>query len=251
MPEQPYKRPPITEAVIGLRFADPIDSATLDKVASALKPLYPREDILKGVHFQMRLDATSPAPQSIEQEIGNGYRLSSPDQTHILILTPMPPSLSMSQLAPYPGWDQFFGRFRRDWDVWKKSVGYRKIIRVGVRYINRIDIPTTDPIVYEEQFLNVYPHIPEVLGPMMQYAVQTQLSIADIGCILTLNSSVVPSPLIGHRSFVIDLDIGKDSPPQNDDAIYELINRIRGAKNHVFEACITDRARELFEPWLE
>jgi uncharacterized protein (TIGR04255 family) len=157
----------------------------------------------------------------------------------------------MLQLAPYPGWDQFFGRFCRDWEAWKNSVGYRKIIRVGVRYINRIDIPTDEPVLYEEQFLNVYPHIPEVLGPMMQYALQTQLSLTDIGCILTLNSSVVPSPLIGHRSFVIDLDIGKDSPPQNDDAIYELINRIRIAKNRVFEACITDRARELFEPWLE
>src|SRR6266403_3430526 len=125
MPEQPYKRPPITEAVIGLRFADPIDSATLDKVASGLKPFYPREDILKGVQIPISLNATPPpSPQTIEQI---GYRLSSLDQTHILILMPTPPSLTMSQLAPYPGWDQFFGRFCRDWDVWKKSAGYRKI----------------------------------------------------------------------------------------------------------------------------
>ena len=85
----------------------------------------------------------------------------------------------------------------------------------------------------------------------MQYAVQAQLHIADIGCDLTLNSSVVPSPLLGHRSFVIDQDIGKDNPPQNDDGIYNLLNQIRVTKNRVFEACITDRARELFEPWLE
>jgi uncharacterized protein (TIGR04255 family) len=67
MAEQPYKRPPITEAVIGLRFADPIDWATLDKIASALKPFYPREDILKGVQFQMRLDATSPTPSPLNK----------------------------------------------------------------------------------------------------------------------------------------------------------------------------------------
>jgi uncharacterized protein (TIGR04255 family) len=246
VPEQPYKRPPITEAVIEMRFAAPIDSATLDKVSSAFKPLYPGEEFLKGVQFQMNLDVTSSAPQTIEQM---GYRRSSPDQTHILVL--MPPSLIMSQLAPYPGWDQFFGRFCRDWDIWKKSVGYRKIIRIGVRYINRIDIPSSDPVVYEEHFLNVYPHIPEVLGPVMQYAVQAQLPIVDIGCNLTLNSSVVPSPLLGHRSFVIDQDIGKDNPPQNDDDIYNVLNEIRVIKNRVFEACITDRARELFEPWLE
>ena len=190
MPEQPYKRPPITEAVIGIRFADPLDSVTLDKVAAALKPLYPREDTLRSVQIPFTLNPTAPSPHTIGQI---GYRLSSLDQAHILILMPTPPSLTMSQLAPYPGWDQFFGRFCRDWGVWKKSVGYRKINRVGVRYINRIDIPTADPVVYEEQFLNVYPHVPEVLGPVLQYAVQTQLPITYIGCILNMNSSVVPS----------------------------------------------------------
>jgi len=225
-----------------MRFAAAIDTATLDKVSSAFKPLYPREELLRGVQFQMNLGVT---PSAVEQI---GYRRSSPDQTHILLL--IPPSLLMSQLAPYPGWDQFFTRFCRDWGVWKKSVGYRKIIRIGVRYINRIDIPSSEPVVYEEQFLSVYPQIPEVLGPMTQYAVQAQLPIVDIGCNLTLNSSVVPSPLLGHRSFVIDQDIGKDNPPQNDDGIYQLLKQIRATKNRVFEACITDRARELFEPCL-
>jgi uncharacterized protein (TIGR04255 family) len=249
VPEQLYKRPPITEAVIEMRFADSIDSAMLDKVTSAFKPLYPREEILKQRQLQMNLDVTasSPQTQSIEQI---GYKRSSLDQGHILLLLPIPPSFIMSQLAPYPGWDQFFARFCRDWDVWKKSMGYRKIIRVGVRYINRIDIPSFDPVVYEEHFFNVYPHIPEELGPMINYAVQVQLPIKDMGCSLTLNSSVVPSPLLDHRSFAIDLDVGKDDPPQNDDGIYDLLNQIRVAKNRVFEACITDRARELFEPWL-
>lgn len=248
MPEQPYKRPPIIEAVIGMRFAASLDSTDLDKVSSAFKSFYPREELLKGVQFHLNIpqgiDATPPDHHTISQI---GYRRSSPDLTHILLL--LPPMLVISQLAPYPGWNEFFGRFRRDWAVWKKSVGYRKIVRTGVRYINRIDIPSSDHVLYEEQFLNVYPHIPEVLGPMTQYAVQAQLPMLDIGCNLTLNSSVVLSPLLGHRSFVIDQDIAKDNPPQSDEDIYNLLNVIRIRKNRVFEACITDRARELFEPW--
>jgi hypothetical protein len=59
MPEQPYKRPPITEAVIGIVFADPIDSVTLDKAAAALKSLYPREDILRGVQIPLSLISLS------------------------------------------------------------------------------------------------------------------------------------------------------------------------------------------------
>jgi uncharacterized protein (TIGR04255 family) len=246
VPEQPYKRPPITEAVIEIRFAAPIDSAALDKVSSSFKSLYPREELLRGIQVQLNIPNSTdrPSAQTTEQM---GYRRSSLDQTHIILL--MPPSFVISQLSPYPGWTEVFNRFRRDWDVWKKAAGYRKIARIGVRYINRIDIPSSDPVLFEQDYLDVYAHVPDVLGPMTQYAVQAQLPISEIGGILTLNSSVVESPLLGHRSFVVDQDIGKDNPPQNDDGIYDLLNQIRLIKNRVFEACITDRARELFEPW--
>jgi uncharacterized protein (TIGR04255 family) len=66
---------------------------------------------------------------------------------------------------------------------------------------------------------------------------------------LTLNSSSAPSPLLGHAAFIVDEDIAKEGdPPQNDDAIYALLNQIRVKKNEIFEACITPRARELFKP---
>jgi len=245
VPEQPYKRPPITEAVIEIRFAALIDSAALDKISSSFKSLYPREEILRNIQVQLNIPLGVPPSAQTTEQIG--YRRSSLDQTHIILL--MPNSFVISQLAPYPGWTEFSDRFRRNWDIWKKAAGYRKIARIGVRYINRIDVPTSDPVLYEENYLAVYPHIPDVLGPMTQYAVQAQLPISEIGGTLTLNSSVVESPLLEHRSFVVDQDIGKDDPPQNDDGIYALLDQIRKVKNRVFEACITDRARELFEPW--
>jgi uncharacterized protein (TIGR04255 family) len=231
--------------VIEIRFAAPIDSAALDKISSSFKLLYPREELLRNIQVQLNIPlGIPPSAQTTEQM---GYRRSSVDQTHIILL--MPNSFVISQLPPYPGWDEFFGRFRENWNDCKKARGYRKIARIGVRYINRIDVPMSDPILYEQDYLAVYPHIPEVLGPMMQYAVQTQLPISEIEGILTLNSSVVESPLLGHKSFIVDQDIGKDNPPQSDDGIYGLLNQIREIKNRVFEACITDRARELFQPW--
>ena len=76
---------------------------------------------------------------------------------------------------------------------------------------------------------------------------QAVLRIEDIGCKLTLNSAVVPAPILDHASFIIDQDIAKEVDlPQSDNDIYELLNEIRVRKNNVFEACISDRARELF-----
>jgi uncharacterized protein (TIGR04255 family) len=158
--------------------------------------------------------------------------------------------LVCSQLAPYPGWDTFFERFRRDWGVWKRTLGYRKITRIGVRYINRIDIPATEPVVEHEHYLNVYPHVPSIFPTLISYNLVAQSYLPDIECALTLNSSSTPSPLLGHAAFIVDQDIFKEGDlPQSDDAIYAFLNRIRDKKNEVFEACIKPRARELFKPW--
>ena len=46
---------------------------------------------------------------------------------------------------------------------------------------------------------------------------------------------------------MFDQDIYKDNDvPQNERDLYDLLSRIHLKKNAVFEACITDRARELF-----
>jgi uncharacterized protein (TIGR04255 family) len=47
---------------------------------------------------------------------------------------------------------------------------------------------------------------------------------------------------------MLDIDIFMVSnTPQKDDDIYQLLNEIRVKKNETFEACITNRARELFQ----
>lgn len=247
MPDQPYERPPITEAVIEIRFAaPPIDAADLEKASKNLASFYPQQQSLKNVGVEVGIPAASndrPTTQIREQF---GHRLSSTDLSEILLLWPW--ALMVSQLAPYPGWDSFFGRFVRDWTAWKKVAGFRRLTRVGVRFINRIDVPIANGIIEESEYLNVYPKLPDALGPVTAYGVQVQSPLHDIGCNLTINSAAVPSPLLGHGSFVLDLDIAMEvSAPQSDESLYQLLNLIRVKKNEVFEACVTNKAKELFQ----
>ena len=247
MSEQPYKKPPITEAVIELRFATPIDADDIAKVSTALKSLYPLQQPIRDVRVHLNLPSGQQDVTTAHPIETHGNRLSTEDQTQIVLVWPT--MFVFSQLAPYPGWDVFFERFCRDWVVWKRILSYRKITRIGVRYINRIDIPDTAPIIQHEEYLNVYPEVPAEFQALTAYNVVVQSPLPEIGCMLTLNSSSAPSPLLGHAAFIVDEDIAKEGdPPQNDDAIYALLNQIRVKKNEIFEACITPRARELFKP---
>ena len=245
MTQLSYKHPPITEAVIEIRFATPLDPVGVDTVSEKFGSHYPQHQRVENLKFAVQLPAGQTDTPTITSDREAGHRRSSSDMTELLVLRRS--AFVVSQLAPYPGWDEFFRRFVRDWKVWKSVIGFRTISRLGVRYINRIDIPVSGSVVEHETFLNVYPKLPDILGLVGAYAVQAVLRIEDIGCKLTLNSAVVPAPILDHASFIIDQDIAKEVDlPQSDNDIYELLNEIRVRKNNVFEACISDRARELF-----
>ena len=249
MPEQPYRQPPITEAVIEIRFAAPESAARIAEISGDFESLYPFEQRIADVQVQLNLPSAPQAGATTETIETLGHKRSSLDQTEILVLRPQ--NLVVSQLAPYPGWEAFFERFRRDWMRWKKLMSYRKISRIGVRYLNRIDIPAmSEQIIDYEQYINIYPRLPEMFPKVQGYGVQIHVELPDIDCKMTLNSLTSPSPLLGHGGFVIDQDIYNEAnPPQSDEDIYKFLNVVRAKKNDVFEACITVRARELFKPW--
>ena len=245
MTQPSYKHAPITEAVIEIKVDSALDQAKLAKVSAKFLTHYPQDQRIENLKVALHLPTQTGTDPKTRVDRDIGHRRSSPDLTQLLLL--FPSSLIVSQLAPYPGWDQFYRRFCRDWRIWKKAVGFRTISRIGVRYINRIDIPTLERYVEHETYLNVYPKLPDIIAHVGGYAVQAVSAFEDIGCKLTLNSAVVPAPILDHASFIFDQDIAREiDPPQSEKAIFQLLNEIRMKKNAVFEACVTDRARELF-----
>ncbi len=240
-----YKHPPITEAVIGITFENQIDEGELLSVQEKFATYYPQHQAISNLKLRVNVDAEkkSKATAAVDEEVG--HRRATSDMTQLLVL--FPATLIVSQLAPYPGWDEFFGRFARDWKHWHRYMGFRQVKRIGVRYINRIDIPVTGELVEHEEYLNVFPKVPDTFGPMNAYGVQTSFHMADIGCNLVLNSAAVPSPLLNHAAFVIDQDISKEAePPQSEKDIHALLNKIRLRKNQIFEACVSNKTRGLF-----
>lgn len=133
-----YRRPPITEAVVELRLADQIGVAEVDKIRDRLAPDYPvPPELMQNISF-----TTGRGEQNRAQVDFAGYRLSSLDAINVAIVGRQ--NLTASRLAPYSDWEDFIGRARRNWTIWRKVAGWHEVSRVGVRYINRIDVPNPD-----------------------------------------------------------------------------------------------------------
>ncbi len=62
------------------------------------------------------------------------------------------------------------------------------------------------------------------------------------------NTGLVSSPLIGHVSFLLDIDVARiNDVPQSETELWTMIANMRVLKNQLFESSITQRARDLFE----
>lgn len=233
-----YKTPPITEAVIEIRFNGSIDQEKLRKAAKRLEKRYPLQD--EENLFQVEMNG----PNAKLNVSPFGFKASSVDQADFVQFRPS--HLGLSRRAPYLGWNEFERRFFEAWEELKHVVGSLQPTRIGVRYLNRIDVPGT--IVEPSDYVGLFPQIP--IGfpdPLSMEASHVVTRMGEHKCEITINVSAVASPLVGHGGLQLDIDVARsDALPGRTEELEAIVATMRDIKNQMFEMLVTDRARELF-----
>lgn len=241
----PYQKPPIVEAVIAVHFSVPLDQREIDAFARKSKQSFPFSEELVSLETAFNLQTKQHASKA--EKIG--YKLSSADRTRLVIISPL--QFGVIQQAPYAGWDTFYREARAHWDVLKKIITYKPIARVSTRYINRIDIAVgingqIDLSKYFSAGLSL-PNYAEKMA-LQNFYVNCSLLHPNTQFINVLQFATAPSPLIDHLSFTIDVDVATmGAAPTHEVKLWELIDSLRTYKNDLFEACITDETRKLFQ----
>lgn len=238
----PYPFPPIIEAVVEFRFEEALSEADLAKMSKRLASAYPNEQVQMGKSFKVDLQNSTTA---VEDE-GKRYRRTNDDQNEIVLFGGH--SLVISQLAVYPSWGHLHGRIAFVRGIWRKALRFRKISQIGMRYINRIDIPAeTDNLVHHEKYMNLKINMPPEHPHTIAYSLSFQIPLPDIKCVANVNSASTESPVPMHGAFTLDIDLVRVvDVPQRDADIDNLLEQMRSAKNELFESFILDPAREKF-----
>jgi uncharacterized protein (TIGR04255 family) len=154
---------------------------------------------------------------------------------------------AFSRLAPYESWERFSNEARRLWQAYRECLKPVAVTRLAVRYVNRLDIPGER--IEIKDYLRTSPEIGQDLPQNLDsYFMQLQIPMDDIRCKLVLNETIGQPSQVDHISLILDIDLFRtEDIPEEEESIWELFEALRRRKNEVFEACITDRARELFE----
>lgn len=238
--------PPITQAVIEVRVAHEMVIEDIEKIAKKLHKFYPHKLTLNDYDIII-----TPQP-IVEESVAvkshqPRFELASDDQVDKAIISKN--TIAVVRLAPYLGWDALYSQFVTAWKSWKRIATTKAITRIGVRYINRIDIPLNNENKLEiEDYLTFYPKVPE-LGhqPMSEFQISITKPIYDSPWTARIISTALPSPLINHISLLLDTDIFRtEGLPLKDEDLWAMITEARDIKNTVFHSCLTQKTKELF-----
>lgn len=239
-----YSRAPVTEALIDLQaeLPDGVTLATLMELHSGIKADYPMCQELVIFQGQMVAGASVGATASQTQV---GYIFSSSDQKQIF--QSRLDGFTFSWLAPYDRWETFRGEAQRLWNIYQSATNPKCINRLALRYINRLDLPF--PFEDFKDYLRTVPEVsPDLPQGLSSYFMQLQIPQEDLRSLLILNQAIIPPPSPDVVSVLLDIDLFRDIDLPNDySALWDVLEQLHTRTDQVFEACITDRTRELID----
>jgi uncharacterized protein (TIGR04255 family) len=237
-----YAKPPIVEATVEVRTSELLDRRDLERCRDRFKKKYERVEDLAEVSV-----AFAPGGAVTHQTRPLGYKLTAANALDILLVNHF--SIGMSRLAPYVSWEAFIEDFQQNYELYTKLIGRRRVVRIGARFQNRIDVP--NDLIRDanwSDFIRVQPAVPkEIADGTGNYYMNVQPSFRDTNVKLIIQTGPVNEVLLDHTSLQLDIDAYMDTDlPTRVDLLWEEFARLRAVKNTVFENCITEATRKLF-----
>ncbi len=240
-----YRTPPIAEAVCEIRYAsDDWDPTIPGRMQERLSDRYdgkPQEQRLFQADL-MHVDAPDGSGLGIQGRQQNRIQLR--DQSSTFVLSLAENVLSISDLAPYSGWESFRDRIEEAVRTYSDLALPQGVTRIGVRYINHVFVAADVDSLGE--YFKVAPLPSPDLGASMHTFLLRSESQYDDGVGLTVTFARSESGP-AESAFVLDLDVWTESEMEADtEPTLRVITDLRDRERIAFEQHITDKARSLF-----
>lgn len=236
---------PIQEAVCEFRFSKGTewDGDLASILYNLLKDEFPDKKQKISHKLEIKANINGIESQKIEP-INTDVFLSKDGKVLIQIYHRM---ISINCLRPYPSWEVFNKKIETVYSALQKIVKIEKIDRIGLLYINKIDID--EKTVELGDYFNFYPH----LSPGLPQVIENFI----VGCEFTYKDG----------SEFLKLDLGKTFPSKKDSNAFLLREEYYTAPTHsvkpadamdwinnahyelkkLYNACITEQTKKILD----
>ncbi len=239
-----YRKAPILEAVLAFDWAPQKPLAELkDVLSSACFEGF--EEPKNRFQLEASFDIESSAVSQKHRQLG--FQATVRDGSEIVFLEEG--RFAFIQRAPYDRWDTFLQRATALLSPTVSALGIDEFSRVGLRFVNRIDIPSQGASGTDtDKYVTVKFDGPRIdRGQIDEFQMRVVKPSEKDGLAYALVLATTPSPLPDHTAILLDIDVFTRKPlAATGEELIQMLSEMRQEKNDIFEKCITDAARELF-----
>lgn len=241
-----YKNPPVQEALCEIFFSGSAwDNTIPGSFYEGIKKDFPNKAQLKQFGVELNIAEKERVAKFHDNEDRIQFR--KPDGSQIVQLAK--DMLVVNQLQPYPHFEAWLPVVKSKLDLYLRLATPKMITKIGVRYINRIDIPKAE--IRLEDYFNIYPQLPQGLGEKHgSFMMRLELPPKHFSHQLVITFATAPSKQPESMAFALDLyNIFSNSLSVERGA--ELVTQIanEGHENIelAFENSIKENLRLLFQ----
>jgi uncharacterized protein (TIGR04255 family) len=153
---------------------------------------------------------------------------------------------TFSKIERYTTWEEVFAEAFRLWGIYRRVAEPTQVLRLAVRYINRMRVPAMPDLgQYLEAPLKLPAPVPQRLRELL-----TRVHVEDDR---TGNSAVIVQALESPAdpdtsSILLDIDAFRQvSLFPDDPSIPDIFEQLRSLKNDIFYASITETTAEMYQ----
>ena len=238
---------PITEALIDFRIKikDGFDVGQIETLYSVISGEYPDKKARHRLEGRFEFKK-GDKPFSLSTETIDGYIFTSADKKQVF--QARIDGFTFNRLKPYDRWETFREEAQRLWHLFRDLIS-PEIVRVGLRYINKFDIPLfPQPLRDFNEYLTAAPIVPEGL-PQGVSSFLTRVVIQnqeiDAAAIITQAFEQIIDPKF--IPIILDIDAFKQKDRIGEEEAWQALEDLRLFKNAIFFSSITEKTKELFK----
>lgn len=247
MKREIFPNAPITEALLDIRVELPptITLKQLENFHEKIRDEYPYRKERKTWQGGFEVNETGVAKVQTPTGGVDGYLFKSVNEKKIV--QARLDGFTFNILKPYSYWEDFLDEAKRLWRHYVELTETSKVTQLGLRYINRIEIPL--PVNDLKEYILTVPELsPEINYPLSGFFMRLVVNDPDSNAMALLTETVDQTNHDqGVLPIIFDIDVTtKDLTLDPTVNFWDDIEQMRRFKNNLFFNSLTEKGKELF-----
>ena len=238
-----YSSAPIEEAVCAIHLPQTVnwDMTVPGAFYEKIKANYPIKEVMRGSEISLPVTPGSiPGMRGIER-----IKFSSADKKSVVMLEER--SIAISRLRPYTSWELLMPQIKTVFETFSQVVDISSLLRVGLRYINRLEVP--HDISNIEEYFEFRPRMGKNMaesGPAsFMIGVEIPYEEGRDICRVQMMKTLPNDP--NNDAYILDLDYFLARPnslPVED--LYDWVELAHERIGQIFEDSLTESMKATF-----